>query len=120
MALSRTAASLLGILLLSFTKGSPRQSLRVFREQLAGKGMGKVCRLVAVQVFIHPAAKHPTAHSLRRIEELALATVSDQDVALANKLGIAAVDHDCKVEDRLARVASVSVFDISDMFDGST
>ena len=82
--------------------------------------MGEVHCLVAVQVLSRPVAMHPSARSLTRIEELALATVCNHAVALATKLGIASVDHDTEVEDRLTRASAATVLDISAMCDGAT
>ena len=56
-------------------------------EQLAAKGMGNFCRLVAVQVLSRPVAPHQSAHSFTCIEELALATGRNHAVALVSKLG---------------------------------
>ena len=60
---------------------------------------------------------HPSASSLTPIEALTLATMRDHVVALAAKQGIAAVDCDTEVEERLARAAAATVLDISAICD---
>ena len=82
--------------------------------------MGKVRRLVAAQVLSRPAVKHPSPRSFTHIEELAFATGRTHDVTMAAELGIAVLDHNIVLEERLAHDAVATVLDISGLSDGFT
>ena len=96
-----------------------RSNQEAVYKQLVAKGMHEVHRLVAAQVLSCLVITHLSASSLTRLKELALATVRYHVVALAAKLGIAAVDRDAEVEERIARAAAATVLNISAMRDGA-
>ena len=114
-------ASPLETLLLSFAKGSPRRGPGVIRKLSTSnwrpRGWARYVAWLLLKSLSPPVTMHPSASSLTPIEALTLATMRDHVVALAAKQGIAAVDCDTEVEERLARTAAATVLDISAICD---